>query len=98
MRFFESVVLETCDFLREAWPEELDKLNWTVREMPNYDPGDKEIRRFGYSKANMSIVLYRVPIQRLRRGGELRMEIERAVLSAVGALIDRDPWDLLPRG
>ena len=92
------MVNDTCTFLVEAWPEELAELKWRVREMPNFDPGDREIRRWGYSKANKSIVLYRVPIQRLRRGGELRMEIERSVLSAVGALIDRDPWDLLPRG
>lgn len=88
---------DTCEFLIETWPDELATLQWRVREMPNFDEGDMEIRRFGYSKANMSIVLYRVPIQRLHRGGDRRMEIERAVLTAVGALIDRDPWDLLPR-
>ena len=88
---------DTCEFLVETWPDELANLKWRIREMPNFDPGDTEIRRFGYSKANMSIVLYRVPIQRLNRGVDKRMEIERTVLTAVGALIDRDPWDLLPR-
>jgi hypothetical protein len=96
--FFESVVTDTCEFLMETWPEELGELNWRVREMPNFDPSDPEIRRWGYSKTNMSIVLYRIPIQRLRKTGDPRMEIERAVLSAVGALIDRDPWELLPKG
>lgn len=92
------MVADTCEFLIETWPDELADLKWRVREMPNFDPNDPEIRRFGYSKANLSIVLYRIPIQRLRKGGDARMEIERAVLSAVGALIDRDPWDLLPKG
>jgi hypothetical protein len=44
----------------------------------------------------MTITLYRLPIQRLRRReSDARMQIEKAVITAAAALIDKDPWDLL---
>jgi hypothetical protein len=48
----------------------------------------------------MTIVLYRIPIERSgkQRLTDPRILIEQAVVSAAANLIDRDPWDLLSRG
>jgi hypothetical protein len=44
----------------------------------------------------MTIILYRIPIERLaHRGADARAQIEQSVLSAAGELIDRDPWELI---
>lgn len=94
--FFQQVVTETCDFLRERWPDELGDLNWRIRDVPVLDSRADGVRRWQADTASMTITLYRLPIQRLRRrDSDARMQIEKAVITAAAALIDKDPWDLL---
>jgi hypothetical protein len=94
--FFQQVVAETCEFLRERWPDELSDLNWRIRDVPLLDSRADGVKRWQADRASMTITLYRLPIQRLRRrDSDARMQIEKAVISAAAALIDKDPWDLL---
>jgi hypothetical protein len=98
---FEQIVAGTCDYLRNAWPEELIDLNWEVADAPSIKPDSKDVRRWAVKSQEMTIVIYRLPIERLghhRRVDALheRMHIEENVFAAVGHLIGKDPWDLVP--
>ncbi len=43
--FFEDVVTETCEYLKETFPEKLSKLSWEIEDVPQVS--EKEpIRRF----------------------------------------------------
>lgn len=94
--FFEDVVAETCDYLKEAFPEKLSKLSWEIEDVPQVSE-QEPIRRFLANKERMQITLYRIPIQRIgkMRISDPRLQIEQAVISAAAALIDADPWDLI---
>ncbi|NBU23032.1 MAG: metallopeptidase family protein [Actinobacteria bacterium] len=94
--FFEDVVTETCEYLKEAFPEELGKLSWAIEDVPQVSE-QEPIRRFSSDKKQMLITLYRIPIQRIgkMRISDPRLQIEQAVISAAAALIDADPWDLI---
>jgi hypothetical protein len=94
--FFQQVVEDACEFLRERWPTELGNLNWRIMDVPVLDSRAERVRRWQADKNTMTITLYRIPIQRMRpRRSDQRMYIERAVFTAAAALIDRDPWELL---
>lgn len=98
---FEQIVSGTCDYLRNAWPEELAELKWQVIDAPSISTESKSVRRWAVKRNEMTIVIYRLPIERLghhRRTDALheRMHIEEYVFAAVGKLIDKDPWDLVP--
>lgn len=98
---FEQIVSGTCEYLKNAWPEELIGLNWEVVDAPSIKPESKGVRRWAVKRDEMTIVIYRVPIERLghhSRADALheRMHIEEYVFAAVGHLIGKDPWDLVP--
>lgn len=98
---FEQIVAGTCDYLRNEWPEELADLDWEVADAPSINADSKGVRRWAVKRDQMTIVIYRLPIERLghhRRTDALheRMHIEEFVFAAVGHLIGKDPWDLVP--
>ena len=97
---FEQIVSGTCEFLKNAWPEDLADLKWEVAA-PALTEESKGVRRWAVKQAQMTIVIYRLPIERLghhKRTDALheRMHIEEFVFAAVGRLIGKDPWDLAP--
>jgi hypothetical protein len=94
--FFETVVVETCEYLRDSFPNELAALNFSIEDVPIVTDG-QTVKRWSSNREQMRIILYRIPIQRLG-GGRLvdpRMQIEQAVISAAADLIDKDPWELI---
>lgn len=98
---FEQVVTSTCEYLMASWPQELAGLNWQVINAPAITSDDQLVRRWGIRKSTMTIFIYRLPIERMghhRRGDQLheRMHIEENVFAAVGQLVDKDPWQLVP--
>jgi hypothetical protein len=97
---FADVVAETCDFLREEWPEELGKLRWQILDAPA-GVVDGKVPRWRVDPQEMRITIYRIPIQRqthTRRPDYLdeRFHTEQYVFFAVGELLGRDPWELMP--
>jgi hypothetical protein len=97
---FADVVAETCDFLREEWPDELGKLRWQILDAPA-GVVDGKVPRWRSDPQEMRITIYRIPIQRqthTRRPDYLdeRFHTEQYVFFAVGELIGRDPWELMP--
>mgnify|MGYP007012798086 FL=1 len=98
---FEQIVSGTCDYLINAWPDELAELSWEIADAPSISAESKGVRRWAVKRDQMTIVIYRLPIERLghhRRTDALheRMHIEEFVFAAVGHLIGKDPWDLVP--
>lgn len=97
---FADIVAETCDFLREEWPDELGKLRWRVLDAPG-SVVDGKLPRWRADPQEMRITIYRIPIQRqthTRRPDYLdeRFHTEQFVFFAVGELLGRDPWELMP--
>ncbi len=91
---FHLVVEQTCEYLRSEFPELAD-LKWRIEEVPELDRGEA-LTRYTTRKASMTIVLYRIPIERLSfKGADLRAQIEQSVISAAADLIDKDPWELI---
>ncbi len=91
---FQLVVGQTCEYLRSEFPE-LSDLKWRIEEVPELERGEP-LTRFSIRKASMTIVLYRIPIERSSfRGADLRDQIEQTVITASAQLIDRDPWELI---
>jgi hypothetical protein len=60
---FADVVAETCDFLREEWPDELSKLRWQILDAPT-SVVDGKVPRWRADPQEMRITIYRIPIQR----------------------------------
>ncbi len=88
------MVEQTCEYLRSEFPE-LAELKWRIEEVPELERGEP-LTRFSTRKASMTIVLYRIPIERLSfKGADLRAQIEQSVITAAAELIDRDPWELI---
>lgn len=93
-QFFNLVVEQTVSYLKSSFPE-LSELNWRIEEVPDLGIGES-LSRYSIRKSTMTIVLYRIPIERLAsRGADSRAQIEQTVLSAAAELIDRDPWELI---
>lgn len=98
---FGQIVSGTCDYLKEAWPEELDKLRWRIIDAPAIKDSTQAVARWSVNKEAFEITIYRLPIERMghsRRPDALdeRMHIEQYVFTAVGELIGKDPWELIP--
>lgn len=98
---FEQIVSGTCEYLKNAWPDELANLKWQVIDTPSMNSESQGVRRWAVKPETMTIVIYRIPIERLghhRRTDALheRMHIEEFVFAAVGQLVGKDPWDLVP--
>ncbi|MEN9992581.1 MAG: hypothetical protein RLY83_151 [Actinomycetota bacterium] len=97
----ESVVAQTVEFLRSAWPEELETLTWQVSDAPLGSNEGDEVARYGVNLEKFRITLYRIPIERLthhRRTDRMdeRFHIEQFVFQATAELIGKDPGDLVP--
>lgn len=95
------MVAQTVEFLRSAWPEELEKLTWQVADAPLGKSEGDEVPRYSVNAEKSRIVLYRIPIERLthhRRTDKLdeRFHIEQFVFQATAELIGRDPGELIP--
>lgn len=96
--FFEEVVIDTCEYLRGAFFDDLSNLNYNIEDVPSRELPDS-LNRWSIRKSTMTIVLYRIPIERSgkQRLADPRILIEQAVVQAAAQLIDRDPWDLISR-
>ena len=98
---FGQLVSGTCEYLKSAWPDDLAQLRWRIVDAPAIKDSTEEVARWKADKERFEITIYRLPIERLghpRRPDALdeRMHIEQYVFAAVGELIDRDPWSLIP--
>jgi len=98
---FGQLVAGTCEFLKAAWPDELANLHWRIIDAPAIKDSSEGVARWKSDKERFEITIYRLPIERLghpRRPDALdeRMHIEQYVFAAVGELLDRDPWSLMP--
>lgn len=99
---FGQLVAGTCEYLKAAWPDELSNLRWRIIDAPAIKESTESVARWKADKDRFEITIYRLPIERLghpRRPDALdeRMHIEQYVFAAVGELIDRDPWSLIPQ-
>lgn len=99
--FFESVVAQTVEFLRGAWPEELEQLTWQVSDAPLGPSNGEEVSRYSVNRELVRITLFRIPIERLthhRRTdrADERFHIEQYVFQATAELLGKDPGDLIP--
>ena len=98
---FEQIVAGACDYLKASWPDELEHLKWQVIDAPTINRDSRAVRRWAVKREEMTIVIYRLPIERMghhRRTDPLheRMHIEEYVFTAVGNLLGKDPWELVP--
>ncbi|WP_123507251.1 metallopeptidase family protein [Frondihabitans sp. PhB188] len=101
---FDDIVGAAAQYLRELWPDDLADVTFEVAGLPG--EGSDGLVRYRVDARRRSIVLYRLPIERLAKPREPRgtqdaawdhrMTIEGYVFRAVGELIGRDPWDLAP--
>jgi hypothetical protein len=99
--FFESVIAGAVEFLRSAWPEELESLTWRVLDAPQTLEKTDEVARYSVNRTKFRITLYRIPIERLthhRRTDRMdeRFHIEQFVFQATAELVGKDPGELIP--
>jgi hypothetical protein len=99
--FFDACVASAVEYLRELWPEELDRVRFEVAGVPAGEPADYGVDRWRVSPRERTVVLYRLPIERmahLHRDDEWhrRSFIESCVFRAVAELLGKDPWDIAP--
>ena len=102
---FDDLVAETADHLRELWPEDLADVTFEVAGLPAV-PDPTRVERWRVDRVARSVVVYRLPIERLSHVPEShrqvddewqhRVLVEGWVLQAVGDLLGKDPWDLSP--
>lgn len=96
---FDMIVAATSDYLRDAW-EELRDVRFGIAGMPATED-ENGIPRWSVDRERGTIVMYRIPAERLERLSRhddlhARMIIESLVFRAAGDYLDRDPWDLGP--
>ncbi|MEY4554016.1 MAG: hypothetical protein RL197_443 [Actinomycetota bacterium] len=101
LSFFETVVSQTVDFLRTAWPEELSKLDYRLKDAPDGSDPKSEVARYSVNQKTFRITIYRLPIERMthhRRTDRMdeRFHIEQFVFQAAAELIGKNPDDLIP--
>ena len=101
LSFFETVVSQTVDFLRTAWPEELSKLDYRLKDAPDASDPKSEVARYSVNQKTFRITIYRLPIERMthhRRTDRMdeRFHIEQFVFQAAAELIGKNPDDLIP--
>jgi hypothetical protein len=102
---FDDLVAETADHLRELWPDELVDVAFEVAGRPARLDAS-EVERWRVDRTARTVVIYRLPIERLshvpeaRRSADAewqhRVLVEGWVLQAVGDLLGKDPWELSP--
>jgi len=101
LSFFETVVSQTVDFLRTAWPEELSKLDYRLKDAPDGSDPKSEVARYSVNLKTFRITIFRLPIERMthhRRTDRMdeRFHIEQFVFQAAAELIGKNPDDLIP--
>lgn len=101
LSFFETVVSQTVDFLRSAWPEELSKLDYRLADAPGGTDPKSEVARYSVNQKTFRITIYRLPIERMthhRRTDRMdeRFHIEQFVFQAAAELVGKNPDDLIP--
>jgi hypothetical protein len=99
--FFDSCVASAVEYLRDLWPEELERVRFEVAGVPAGEPASYGVDRWRVSARERVVVLYRLPIERmahLHRDDEWhrRSFIESCVFRAVAELLGKDPWDIAP--
>lgn len=95
------MVSQTVEFLRSAWPEELEHLTWQVSDAPVGNGQGEEVARYTVNPEKFRITLFRIPIERLthhRRTDRIdeRFHIEQFVFQATAELLGKDPGELIP--
>lgn len=98
--FFDACIASAVEYLRDLWPEELDRVRFEVAGVPAGEPADY-VDRWRVNPRECTVVLYRLPIERmahLHRDDEWhrRSFIESCVFRAVAELLGKDPWDIAP--
>ena len=93
---FEDIIKNTVEFIKANFADELSDLKYEIYDSPSYRPGVKKVRRWAVKSDQMTVVIYRLPIERFgqhRRKTlfEIRMSIEYQVFSAAAELIGREP-------
>lgn len=99
--FFDACIASAVDYLRDLWPDELERVRFEVAGVPAGEPGSDGVDRWRVSRKARTVVLYRLPIERmahLHRDDEWhrRSYIESCVFRAVAELLGKDPWDIAP--
>jgi hypothetical protein len=96
---FDLAVGTAAEFLRSAW-EDLRDVRFEIADMPAAT-SESGIPRWHIDRTAKTIVLFRIPIERLshlHRDDDLhrRIVVEGSVFRAAAEYLDRDPWDLGP--
>jgi hypothetical protein len=99
--FFDACVTSAIEYLQELWPDELARVRIEVGTMPPGPPAPHGVDRWRIDPPRRTVVLYRVPIERLAHlhkddEWHRRSLIESCVFRAVAELLGRDPWDIAP--
>jgi hypothetical protein len=99
-RSFTQNVAVACLFLQTEFADELANLTWRAVDTPDVT-GD-EVRRWDADKDKLSIVIYRIPLERLGHSKRMdaeheRMHVEQAVFEAAAYLTDSDPFRFYER-
>jgi hypothetical protein len=94
--FFTQVVDDTCQYLKDTFPEDFEQLRVRIEDVPRIGE-DENVRRWSARRSTMTITIYRIPIERFRkpRFMDPRMQIEHEVIAAAASLVDKDPWELI---
>jgi hypothetical protein len=98
---FDSTVASTAEYLKDIWPDELDRVSFEVAGLPAHLASELGVDRWRVYPDENRIVLYRLPIERLSRlhkhdALHRRLMIESCVFRAVAELLGKDPWDIAP--
>jgi hypothetical protein len=98
---FELTVASAIEYLRDAWPDDLESVRIEVAGMPAAPAGSRGVERWRVVPRERTVILYRLPIERmahLHKNDEWhrRSFIESCVFRAVAELLGKDPWDLAP--
>lgn len=96
---FDTIVTQTADYVRSAWPAEMASVALYVAAAPPEAIHDDHIDRWKVDHSERSVTLFWMPIARFDFRAddtpiERRMLIEGLVFRALADLLGKDPWDL----
>jgi hypothetical protein len=99
--FFDSCIASAVEYLRDLWPDELSTVHFEVGSVPPGEPDRRGVDRWRVEVKSRTVVLYRIPIERLAHlhkddEWHRRSLIESCVFRAVAELLGKDPWDIAP--
>ena len=101
LAFFDRVARATVDYLQSAFEDELRDVRIEFCSVPTNFKPDQGPALYRIDREDKSILLYRVPIQRMSKlhkddALHRQMMVESVVFRAVAELLGKDPWDLGP--